>query len=127
MLVPLLAAATAVQADTDRNPLVVTASNATTNQLLVFNTAGQLIQTVSTQGKGGASGNAGGIETNGDLLAVVNYGSQSVSIFERHNNGFQLKKMVPTVANPVSVAFGAATSTSLGRPRSNPTAWMGPT
>lgn len=101
-LVPLIAGATAVQAGT----MVVTASNATANQLLVFSTAGQLIQTVSTQGKGGASGNAGGIETNGDLVAVVNYGSQSVSIFERQEYGFQFKQVVPTVANPVSVAFG---------------------
>jgi hypothetical protein len=62
---------------------------------------------VSTQGKGGVSGNAGGIETNGDLVAVVNYGSQDVSIFERHDNSFQMKQMVPTVSNPVSVAFGA--------------------
>jgi hypothetical protein len=105
-LFPLIAAGTAAQAVTDQGAMVVTASNAATNQLLVFNTAGNLIQTVSTQGKGGASGNAGGIETNGDLLAVVNYGSQSVAIFERQENGFQFKKVVPTVANPVSVAFG---------------------
>lgn len=106
-LVALLVAAPAVYADTDQNALVITASNATANQLLVFNTAGRLIQTVSTQGKGGVSGNAGGIETNGDLVAVVNYGSQDVSIFERHDNSFQMKQMVPTVSNPVSVAFGA--------------------
>lgn len=106
-LLPLITAATAVGAN-NQNAMVVTASNdSTTNRLLVFNTAGTLIQTLSTQGKGGASGNAGGIETNGDLVAVVNFGSQSVSIFERQLNGFQFKKTVPTVANPVSVAFGA--------------------
>jgi hypothetical protein len=35
ILVPLIGAVSAVQADPNRNPLVVTASNATQNQLLV--------------------------------------------------------------------------------------------
>jgi hypothetical protein len=102
IVVPLIAAA--VQADT----LVVTASNAAANQLLVYNSGGQLIQTVATQGKGGVSGNAGGIETNGKLVAVVNFGSNSVSVFERRGEqGFQVKQLVPTVSSPVSVAFSA--------------------
>jgi len=90
----------------DRNALVVTASNATNNQLLVYNTAGQLVQTLSTQGQGGVSGNAGGIQARGYQVAVVNFGSQSVSIFERRPNGFQLSQVVPAVSSPVSVAFG---------------------
>lgn len=106
ILIPLIGAATAVQADTDRNALVVTASNTAQNQLLVYNTAGQLIQTVHTQGQGGASGNAGGIEAKGNLVAVVNFGSQSVSIFERRDDGFHLKQLIPTISGPVSVAFG---------------------
>ena len=107
ILVPFLGAAVALQAANDPNTLIVTASNATANQLLVFNTAGKLMQTVSTQGKGGASGNAGGIEAHGGTVAVVNFGSQNVSIFERGNNGLQMRQLVPTVPNPVSVAFGA--------------------
>jgi hypothetical protein len=107
ILVPLIGAATAVQADTDQNPLVVTASNAAKNQLLVYNSGGKLIQTVPTQGQGGVGGNAGGIEAKGSLVAVVNFGSQSVSMFERGDNGFQMKQLVPTVSSPVSVAFGA--------------------
>jgi hypothetical protein len=107
ILVPLIGAVTAVQADTDQNALVVTASNATKNQLLVYNTGGQLIQTVPTQGQGGVSGNSGGIEAKGNMVAVVNFGSQSVSIFERGGNGFHMKQLVPTVSSPVSVAFGA--------------------
>jgi len=107
ILVPLIGAATAVWADTDQNALVVTASNAAKNQLLVYNSGGQLIQTVPTQGQGGVSGNAGGIEAKGALVAVVNFGSQSVSIFERRGNGFHMKQLVPTVSSPVSVAFGA--------------------
>jgi hypothetical protein len=106
ILVPLIAAATAVQADTDQNALVVTASNTAQNQLLVYNAGGQLIQTVSTQGKGGASGNAGGIEAKDDMIAVVNFGSQSVAIFERMEDGFRMRQLVPTVSSPVSVAFG---------------------
>jgi len=87
MLLPLLGAATAMAEGHDA--LVVTASNATQNQLLVYSTGGQLVQTVSTQGKGGVSGNAGAIETNGSLVAVVNFGSQNVSIFEREGNGLK--------------------------------------
>jgi hypothetical protein len=107
ILAPFLGATVALQAANDPNTLIVTASNATANQLLVFNTAGKLMQTVSTQGKGGASGNAGGIEAHGGTVAVVNFGSQNVSIFERGNNGLQMRQLVPTVPNPVSVAFGA--------------------
>jgi hypothetical protein len=106
MLVPLMGAAPAVQGGVDRNALVVTASNATKNQLLVYNTGGQLIQTVPTQGQGGVSGNAGGIEAKGSMVAVVNFGSQSVSMFERKDDGFHMKQLVPTVSSPVSVAFG---------------------
>jgi hypothetical protein len=107
ILLPLMGAATILQADNNQVPLVVTASNTSPNQLLVYNSGGQLVQTVATQGQGGASGNAGGIEAKGSLIAVVNFGSQSVSIFERHNNSVEMKQLVPTVPGPVSVAFGA--------------------
>jgi hypothetical protein len=117
ILIPLIAAATAVHADTDRNALVVTASNAAGNQLLVYNSGGKLIQAVSTQGQGGASGNAGGIQAKGNLVAVVNFGSQTVSILERQNNGFQMKQLVPTASSPVSVAFGGGHLYILGTAR----------
>ena len=107
ILIPIIGALTAVLAAADPNALVLTASNATNNQLLVYNSAGKLIQTVSTQGQGGASGNSGGIETKGSLVAVVNFGSQSVAILERHNDGFQFNQLVPTLSSPLSVAFGA--------------------
>lgn len=108
VLVPLVGAATMVHAASSQNALVVTASNATQNQLLVYSPAGQLIQTVSTKGQGGVSGNAGGIEAKGDLVALVNFGSQSVSLFEREYNGFKMRQMVSTASSPVSVAFGGA-------------------
>jgi len=107
ILVPLIASAMAAQSGIDKDVLVVTASNAATNQLLVYNSGGALIQTVATQGKGGVGGNAGGIEANGSLVAVVNFGSQNVSILERGNGGFRMTQLVPTISSPVSVAFGA--------------------
>jgi hypothetical protein len=107
ILVPLLGAAGAALAAMDSGALIVTASNAANNQLLVYNPAGKLLQTLSTQGQGGASGNAGGIEVEGSLVAVVNYGSHSVTLFECLGNGLHLVQVVPTLQKPVSVAFGA--------------------
>jgi hypothetical protein len=89
---------------------VVTSSNAATsataNQLLVYDSSGNLLQTVSTGGKGGVSGNAGGIEALGGTVAVVNYGSQNVSIFDRDFDGFHMQQLVAAASSPVSVAFG---------------------
>ncbi len=100
-------AALVAQAQTNQQVLVVTTSNtATNNQLLVYDTSARLIQTVPTKGQGGASGNAGGIAAQGNLLAVVNFGSQSVSLFERINNGFLFQRLISTASSPLSVAFG---------------------
>ena len=103
ILIPLLGAATTGQA---ADIFAVTASNATANQLLVFCPSGKLLQTLSTNGAGGATGNAGGVQTSNGLVAVVNFGSRSVSIFQVGHDGLSLAQVVPTVANPVSVAFG---------------------
>ena len=84
---------------------MVTASNAKANQLLVYSPGGKLLQTLSTNGAGGATGNAGGVQTSNGLVAVVNFGSQSVSIFQVAHNSLSLTQVVPTVASPVSVAF----------------------
>lgn len=99
-------AASAVVAQGNQPVLVVTASNTASNQLLVYDTGGNLIQTVPTKGQGGASGNAGGIAAHGSLLAVVNFGSQSVSLFERGGQGFQLRQTISTSSSPLSVVFG---------------------
>jgi hypothetical protein len=103
VLIPLLTTAATVRA---AGPFVVTASNATANQLLVYSPGGRLLQTLPTKGTGGATGNAGGVQTSNGLVAVVNFGSKSVSIFQVGINGLALSQVVPTVANPVSVAFG---------------------
>src|SRR5579864_4092903 len=87
-------------------PMVVTASNTTTNSLLVYDMSGQLLATVPTGGAGGVSGNAGVISAQGGRVAVVNFGSQNVSIFARSHSGFHLEQLIPSASNPVSVAFG---------------------
>jgi hypothetical protein len=86
--------------------LVVTSSNAANNQLLVYDTAGNLVQSASTKGQGGAGGNSGGIAEHSGLLAVVNFGSQTVALFGRTEHGFQFRESIPTASNPLSVAFG---------------------
>jgi hypothetical protein len=86
--------------------LIVTASNTASNQLLVYNTQGALVEQIHTNGAGGVSGNAGGIAQNHKLLAVVNFGSGNVSVFRKSHSGLQLEKLVPAITNPVSVAFG---------------------
>ncbi len=102
----LFAGAVASLHAADWQTLVVTASNTAENQLLVYSANGQLIQTLPTEGKGGASGNAGGIEAKDGLVAVVNFGSNSVSVFERREEGLQLAQVLETVSSPLSVAFG---------------------
>ena len=86
--------------------LIVTSSNTADNHLRVYDTAGTLIQEVPTLGQGGAGGNAGGIATSNGTVAVVNFGSQTVSLFSRGEAGFELRQTIPTSSQPVSVAFG---------------------
>lgn len=86
--------------------LVVTSSNATNNQLLVYDTAGNLVESVSTLEQGGVGGNAGAVAASGGMVAVANFGSQTVSLFLRGRAGFELRQVIPTNSQPVSVAFG---------------------
>ena len=105
----LLCSAAWVQAhDKDDEAVVVTASNGTTNHLLVYSLAGALLDSVPTQGQGGAGGNAGGIAAADGLLAVVNFGSNNVTVMSRGYGPamFRVEKVVPTHGSPVSVAFG---------------------
>jgi hypothetical protein len=91
----------------NRNTLVITSSNnATANALLAFDATGALVQTISTGGRGGVSGNAGGVAADGRLIAVVNFGSQSVSLFDLTHAGLVLTDVVTTMSPPVSVTFG---------------------
>lgn len=87
--------------------LIITASNdATNNQLLIYNSAGKLINSIPTKGQGGVSGNGGGIAKKNGLLAVVNANSQSVSLFRQRGDSFQLTQVIPTLSKPVSITFG---------------------
>jgi 6-phosphogluconolactonase (cycloisomerase 2 family) len=95
-------------AATDANTLIVTASNTATNELLIYSPTGALLKQISTQGEGGASGNAGGIAQDHNRLAVVNFGSNNVTVFTRDPDGTMLRfeKLIEVSAAPVSVAFG---------------------
>lgn len=101
-------AAQGASSSIDNQALIVTASNTTHNQLLIYNTTGTLLEQQPTGGAGGVSGNAGGIAQNRERLAVVNFGSGNVSIFEKDpgHTDLRYEKLVPAISNPVSVVFG---------------------
>jgi hypothetical protein len=66
-----------------------------------------LIQTLSTHGKGGAGNNARGVKQNdGELVAAVNNGSNTVAVFRRIGDSLEFDKVVSTTSAPVSVDFG---------------------
>lgn len=101
-------ASPALEAANASRILVITASNdLEDNQLLAYDIAGDLVQTISTGGKGGATGNAGGIAAANGLIAVVNFSSETFSTFTRDQSGeLHLEQVIDTVLSPVSVAFG---------------------
>src|SRR5689334_84740 len=91
-------------------PLAIVMTNdATANQIKVYDASSRvLLQTLSTRGKGGVSGNAHGVrQYNGEIVAAVNYGSNSVAIFRRQGNRLLFDKVVSTTSAPVSIDFGA--------------------
>jgi hypothetical protein len=107
MVALLAVAAVPDHAAQSRNTLVVTSSNnAAGNSLLAYDSTGALVQSLPTGGLGGVSGNAGGVAADGHLVAVVNFQSQSVSLFELTNDGFVLTDTIATMSPPVSVTFG---------------------
>jgi hypothetical protein len=107
----IVAGSVAAQDDarsSDGRTLIVTASNTTNNQLLIYNSQGALLKRIPTEGQGGVSGNAGGIAQNHDRLAVVNFGSGTVTVFakDRERAAFHVEQLISTISSPVSVAFG---------------------
>ena len=78
------------------------------NQIKVYDASTlTLLQTLSTNGAGGASGNARGVrQFNGQLLAAVNNGSNTVAIYKRDGDNLKLDRVVTTTSAPVSVDFG---------------------
>ena len=89
--------------------LAVTMTNdPASNQIKVYDASTlTLLQTLSTNGAGGASGNARGVrQLNGTLFAAVNNGSNTVAIFTRDGDRLKLDRVVTTTSAPVSIDFG---------------------
>jgi hypothetical protein len=116
ILVTALLAITIARADTaDREIFVLTSTNdPTANEVVVFklDTGGtpslSLVDTLSTQGKGGASGNAGILQFKDDNGAIGNYGSNTISRIVRHHDYISIEGTVSLAANcakPDSVAL----------------------
>jgi hypothetical protein len=106
----LLSAAAALNAQADRRgrPLVVVMTNDhDANQIKVYDAETRaLVQTLSTQGKGGAGGNARGVKQyDGVLVAAVNNGSNTVALFRRDHDRLRFEQLVGTTSQPVSVDF----------------------
>ena len=105
----LAAGSSTVQAQSHSRTLVVTMTNdATSNEIKVFDADTQaLLQTLSTHGQGGVGGNARGVrQFDGDLVAAVNNGSNTVALFSRAGDSLRFDKVVSTTSAPVSVDFG---------------------
>jgi hypothetical protein len=97
-----------VKADGPHKTLIITMTNdPTANALIVIDAATHTrLQTLSTNGKGGVSGNARGVrEYNGRLLAAVNNGSGTVALFRRAGETLVFEQLVVTTSPPVSVDF----------------------
>jgi len=92
----------------DRTLAIVMTNDSTANEIRVYDAQTKaLLQKLSTHGQGGVGGNARGIrQRDGELVAVVNYGSNSVAIFKRDGNGLKFDQLVSTTSAPVSVDFG---------------------
>ncbi len=114
VLVLLLAAAVVNLRAFDRDDRDVTLAATMTNDsaanaIRVYDTTThQLVQTLSTRGTGGVSGNARGIKTDGagEWLAAVNNGSSTVAVFRRNGNRLVFAQLVATTSAPVSIDFG---------------------
>ena len=98
-----------VQAQHHDLTLAVTMTNdPASNEIKVYDVATKaLLQTLSTHGKGGVGGNARGVrQYNGELVAVVNNGSNTVAVFKRDGQDLRFDALVTTSSAPVSVDFG---------------------
>jgi len=107
----LVAAAVPAASAADRHgrDLAIVATNdPSANQLEVYDVgAGVLLQRLSTHGKSGAAGNARGVrQLEGDVVAVVNFGSSNVTLFRREGDRLRFDGQVQTTSQPVSIDFG---------------------
>ena len=98
-----------IRADQRRPTLAIVMTNdVVTNQIQVYDAAtSALLQTLSTFGRGGVSGNARGVkELDGELFAAVNHGSNTVALFRRDGNSLKFEQLISTSSAPVSIDFG---------------------
>lgn len=92
----------------DQSTLVISMTNdGQANKIVVLDAATRsVVQTLSTNGKGGVSGNARGVRQYRDeLLAAVNYGSGTVAVFRRTGKGLMFDQLVVPTSSPVSIDF----------------------
>jgi hypothetical protein len=105
----LAAQAPAFAAPGGRSTLAVAMTNdPAANEIKVYDAATHaLLQTLPTNGAGCVGGNARGVrQLDGDLVAAVNNGSNSVAVFQRIGNGLRFARTVTTTSAPVSIDFG---------------------
>ena len=98
-----------VRAESRDRTLVVTMTNdPIENRINVYDAdTHTLLQSLSTHGKGGVGGNARGVrQYDGELVAAVNNGSDTVAVFRRDGDLLRFDKVVSTTSAPVSVDFG---------------------
>src|SRR4051812_7614079 len=91
-LLVLAAGIASLEADHRAATLAVTMTNdAAANEVKVYDAgSGTLLQTIPTRGKGGAAGNARGVnQYRGEIVAVVNNGSNTVAVYKRHGDGLR--------------------------------------
>jgi hypothetical protein len=111
----ILASALPAQTPYAQSPLVVTSTNnANDNAVIVFKLDTEatpsldLAQTLPTNGKGGASANAGIVQFKGQLGAVANYGSNTVTQLVREGDAIRISSTIPLAVDctkPDSVAL----------------------
>ena len=109
VLLVVAASGAAVRAEHPGLTLAVVMTNdSVSNQIKVYDAKTKvLLQTLSTQGKGGVAGNARGVKQHhGELFAAVNNGSNTVALYRRHGDRLKFAGLVTTTSAPVSVDFG---------------------
>lgn len=102
--------------DHNRDILVLTSTNATTNDVVIFKLVKgatpslTLANILPTGGAGGATGNAGAVQFRDGFGAVVNFASNSVTQIVRDENFVRVGgtiQLAPGCTNPVSVALAS--------------------
>jgi len=98
-----------VQADGHLAAMAVVMTNdVNTNEIQVYDVrTGTLLQALSTHGRGGVGGNARGVRAyDGEVVAAVNNGSNTVAVFRRDGGELRFQQLVTTTSAPVSIDFG---------------------